>query len=352
MSLWHLWLSQTLITPQMSTAQRHERLGPLFEPRPGTRLEMSRKVLADRTKDPLFLKGEIWVKPPKGSCLRIRSDFDKPDQKICRPQTISWNIHEIDPAGRIQRLVIAGNPDEGTLLTWNTPYRMANFVAFGKMEKGEDEDVPVWSCEAQEVEDPVNPKLAKERSIILTLFNGRRWRIDLPEVDTALPPPKVKKPEPVQDAPQAETKEEPKAEAKEEPKADPKNTEAAPSPETPREKSRLEKLLSGESVEEEKIAYYFRVTGQEVFEMPSTFFREGDSPGGLKGKCRYKFKGASYDKDSGVIECYDTSSMDAVYVHVPCMSQLSSRPVFPPPEKEEQVKPKAPEKKEEQKAPH
>ncbi len=332
-----VWLSQALITAEMSRSQREERLAPLFEPRPGKMLEIPRKELADTSQDPLFLKGEIWVKPPKGTCLRIRKDLDKPDLKICRPQPITWHMHEIDPAGKIQRLIIAGNPDEGTLLTWSTPYRMANFVEQGKKESGEDQDIPIMSCDAQQVEETIRGKSMLERSIILTLAKGRRWRIDFPPQDTMLPPPK--KPEPVLEpkvAAQGEAKheEKPADDGHSAPAEKAAEKPAEKPAETPPEKSRLAKLLSGEKVDEEKVAYYFRVAGKEVFEMPSSFFREGDSPGGLPGKCRYKFKGAAYDPDSGVIECYETHSMDAVYVHVPCMSKLTVLPVAAPVVKE------------------
>ncbi len=320
MSRFALVLSSPLLfAGETPTMQRQAQLGAYFDPPPGQPLEISKKAIARQAgKSPQLLSGQIMVKPPKGQCLRIRRDLDEPDKKICKPEPISWKLHELDNAGRLQRLVISGSPDEGTLLSWPTPYRIANFVPFGEKDKGEDQDIAVLSCERREQREDVKGRQTIERSIVLSLADGRRWMIELPAFDTKLPRPKVKiKKE--EAPPKADPHAEKPAEEHAEKPADPHG----PAPKE--EKSPLAKILSGEKLVEAKPPYYFRITGENVYEMPSTFFHESDAPSGFKGKCRYLYKGAPYDHDSGVIECYDTSSMDAVYVHLTCTGPWEPR---------------------------
>jgi hypothetical protein len=293
-------MASQLIFPESSTlSQRQAVLKNYFSPKPGEMLQVTPRAMAVERRDPLLVKGELWIDPPKGTCLVIRRDYEQRDRSYCKKTPITWDIFDLDAAGRLHFNVFVENNPETTFLTWPTPYRVANYVPLGAMESGENFNIPIYKCEA--VDDGVL------RKIILHTMDNRRWFIFLPEYDRPL---KVTQPLPNLHV-QSDVKQEEKA--------------AEPGGEKKPAKSVLGQLLSGEYKKSKKQEFVFRVRRRNAYEMSSSGFSETGSPQGMQGKCRYSFSGAPGDPDSGVIECYDTDTFDTIYTHVTCFSQFKPK---------------------------
>jgi|GEM_PF-5935560 hypothetical protein len=305
-------LAAAFISPEMSLKERQAKLSPFFEPRPGMDLKVSdRAISLLKGDDYLLVKGEFWVRPPPGECLTLRKDFDEPDRRICRSTPLTWDIFDLDAAGNYNLLVIAGPRDEGTWLRWPTPYRVANYVPLGAAETEENYNVPIRSCQTSIVGD--------QRQITLTLMNGRRWFIYLPPFDT--PTPKRDEPPPNLIVHVDEKADPTKATQSNQTKGSVVTEESEPK----QRRSVLSQLLSGEYKKVKKAEFVFRVSRRNAFEMSSSGFMETSVPQGMNGRCRYKYEGAAGDPKSGVIECFNTDTFDAVYAHVTCFSEFAPR---------------------------
>lgn len=256
-------------------------------------------------KDPMNIKGYIWVRPPKGHCFIIQDKNTNIDRNVCKPTQLSYKVSDIDPAGKINWNVIQADDDEGTKLSWQTPYRIANFIPLGEFNKMSNIRSPLFSCKAEN--DGIT------RKITLTFFDEKKWYIPLPDKDELvlgkrkrrklfvrvmsnglITDSEMKRPEDV------------KREAK-------------------RKNKMLAQKLKGLK-KKEGPEYSFLMRPYEAYEMNSSRVMESGGPLGQNGVCRYKFTGAWNDEDSGVVECFNTDSYDALYVHLPCASQL---PIIP-----------------------
>ncbi len=309
-------------------AERRQKLDPLFSPRPGAPLELERLSLLENSKRPSYIRGQIWVKPPKGLCLIVRTDMKKPDQNVCKAKPISWEIDDLDAAGRLRLHVSTPEEwDDGLDMIWTSPYRLATLVAAGDKEAGSFEEVPIQSCKAKTVEN--------ERSITLETFAGRKFFITLPEFDTPIASKQAESPNLIVNIDTAKTKEAEKAKAAEHGKDEheKKDEHGAPEPAKdehgpPKEAAKgggtsvlgqlLTKGYNQEAHQEEK----FTLNTRHAYKMESGYFSETGAPRGMTGICRYIFKNAPGDPDSGAIECHDTDTLDSIYVHVTCFSQL------------------------------
>jgi hypothetical protein len=293
-------MASQLIFPEGTTLeQRQTVLKNFFSPRPGEMLEVTPRAIASERRDPLLVKGELWIHPPKGSCLTVRRDFKQKDRTYCKKTPITWEIFDLDAAGRLHFNVFVENDPETAFITWPTPYRVANYVPLGAMESGDNFNIPIHKCEAVD-DGPL-------RKIILHTMDNRRWFIFLPEYDAPL---KAAEPLPNLHV-QSDVKKEEKPEAATGEKKAPKSV--------------LGQLLSGEYKKTKKQDFIFRVSRRNAYEMSSSGFSETGSPQGMQGKCRYSFSGAPGDPSSGVIECYDTDTFDTIYTHVTCFSQFKPK---------------------------
>ncbi|RZA12047.1 MAG: hypothetical protein EOP10_32040, partial [Proteobacteria bacterium] len=172
-----LVMGALLYGPQTPEAERIKRLTDFFEPRPGKLLTHDRISFLENSKKPELIKGEIWIRPPKGQCLIIRSDREQRDLTVCKPTPFKWTVDSLDSFGRFRlHATIMAEWDEGIDLTWETPYRIGNFVPAGDKDTNFSEDIVIKTCEAKVVDD--------ERIVLLEAFDGRRWKIMLPEFDT------------------------------------------------------------------------------------------------------------------------------------------------------------------------
>lgn len=303
-------LAAGIFTAQTPEAERQRILASFFEPGPDKVLEVSARSALIRADEPFTIKGEVWARPPKGRCLIVRSDFSRPDRRICKPTLLEWDVHDLDALGRLTYMVLIDESwDEGTHLRWQTPYRVADVVALGEQNNETHEDIPIRSCKAKEVEG--------ERIIELETFAGRKWKIYLPEYDQPVDP-KLEAPPKLLinlDSSQIKAEEAAKLHDKKA-KSDPGDAPV----------SALAQLLTKGYKEEEKQYETFHVPKRGAYEMESGRFSETGAPRGMTGRCRYKFKDAAGDPGSGVIECFNTDSLDSIFTLVTCFPQLKPRP--------------------------
>ncbi len=294
-----LMASQLSFPEGATMEQRQAALKKYFSPMPGDMLEVTQRAMAVERRDPLLVKGELWIHPPKGSCLVVRRDYEQKDRTYCKKTPIGWDIFDLDASGRLHFNVFLEDDPRPTFLTWPSPYRVANYVPLGATESGENVNIPIYKCEA--VDD------GYLRKIVLHTMDNRRWYIFLPEYDQPL---KASEPLPNLHV---------QSDLKKEEKPTTEKGEKKPA------KSVLGQLLSGEYKKAQQQEFIFRVNRRNAYEMSSSGFSETSSPQGMLGKCRYSFSGAPGDPDSGVIECYDTDTFDTIYTHVTCFSQFKPK---------------------------
>jgi hypothetical protein len=293
-------MASQLMYPKGSTMeQRQALLKKYFRPAPGEMLHVTDRAMAVERRDPLLVKGELWIDPPPGQCLTVRRDFEQRDRTYCKKTPLTWDIFELDAVGRLHFNVFIESSPDTTIISWPTPYRVANYIPLGAMETGENYNIPIQKCEAIDE--------GTHRKIILHTMDHRRWFIFLPEYDQ---PIKVAEPIPNLHV---------QSDVKQEEKTETGDKEKKPA------KSVLGQLLSGEYKKEKKQEFIFRVSRRNAYEMSSSGFSETGSPQGMQGKCRYSFSGAPGDPASGVIECYDTDTFDTIYTHVTCFSQFKPK---------------------------
>ena len=334
--------AQLLYGPTSTEAERRQKLSGLFTPRPGAELTLDRLSLLENSSRPSYIKGYIGVKPPAGQCVIIRTDFKNRDQLVCKPTQISWEIEDLDAFGRLNfQAMLQTEWDEGTSLSWKTNIRLGNFVASGKAGSGEYEDIPIKSCTATTVDN--------ERSILLESFEGRRWRISLPEFDTPIHAKEAVIPnlmvnidskmtaekearENAGKGAQGKTDEHgkplPAATDEHGKTAEPEAGEDGQGEKKPAAGgggSALGRLLTKGYIKEELPEIKFILPARGSFKMESGRFTETGSPRGMNGLCRYMFKNAPGDPKSGAVECNDTDTLDSVYINVTCFPELKER---------------------------
>lgn len=300
MNLFLALVASQLLFPDGSTLeQRQAILKPFFSPQPGQMLTVTQRAVTVERRDPLLVKGELWILPPQGICLIVRRDFEQRDRTYCKKTPITWDIFDLDAAGRLHFNVLAENDPETTFVTWPSPYRVANYIPLGATESGDNFNIPIFKCEASDD--------GNLRKIVLHTMDGRRWYIFLPEFDNPL---KADEPLPNLNV---------KSDLKKEEKPPQAGDEKKPA------KSVLGQLLSGEYKKAKKQEFIFRVNRRNAYEMSSSGFSETATPQGMQGKCRYTYTGAPGDPESGVIECYDTDTFDTIYTNVTCFPKLKPR---------------------------
>lgn len=327
-----------LFGPRTPQAERQQILSKIFEPKPGSQLVLDRLSMLENEKNPERMQGKIWVRPPKGQCIIIRTNQMHHDKTYCKPSPISWSIGDLDGLGYLNLIVLLQEEwDDGVLLNWRTNYRIGNFVDAGDKVTGDYSDIVIKSCKASETDG--------ERSVLLESFEGRRWRINLPVYDKPVLDVEPTAPNLMvnidsnknADGSVIDKKADQEKKAKAEDaaashggghgdehgrKTEDKKDEKKPSGGGG---SVLGALLSKgyQTTETKEIKYYLPAKG--AYKMESGMFTETGSPKGMNGECRYMFRNAPGDKDSGAIECHDTDTLDHVYVHVTCFPQLKAR---------------------------
>lgn len=286
--------------------EKQELLAPYFDPIPGK--EMLKVEDFDRIKgrdDPINIVGYVWVTPPKGHCLIIQDKSHDFDRNVCERTRIQYKLADLNQAGQITWVVIQSEDDEGTPLIWDSPYRIANYIPLGGFKNNRNIKSPIYSCEA--TYDGIH------RKIVLTHFDDTKWYIPLPDKDKKIAGRKKKKDLYVK---VMTTDKKGKA------KAADVSTQKPSKAEVTRKHKLMSSKLSGDYKKKKKKEYTFLVSPWNAFEMNSSRLMAVGGPLGLNGKCRYKFKGVWLDRNSGVIECFNTDKYDAIYTHLTCSSKL------------------------------
>ncbi|MFW7378840.1 MAG: hypothetical protein ACOH5I_08540 [Oligoflexus sp.] len=300
-----------LFSPDAPITERLEKLQPYFDPPIGSIVTADRVEMREKTQKPMSIRGFIKVRPPANHCFILRRSYDQADETICKPTDVAFSMHEIKDNGRIEWHIIQGPNDQGTPVSWQTPYRVAKMIDLGQFDSGIQTKIPIATCQAEKNE--------YQRKITLHLMNGQRWVILFPKKDILLEPNKKTPNLFVRTMTTSSDGKSFAIEASSGGEID--GTEEKISPVDSEDYDRhaiLALKLSGRYKEVEEIPYFFNIDAKNSFEMNSARLLEKSAPIGMNGNCRYRFTGAPSDPESGVIECYNSESYDAIYFHMNC----------------------------------
>ena len=227
---------------------------------------------------------------------------------VCQRKRLSFQLRDLDNGGQITWLVTQSEDDSGTRLIWQTPYRMANYISPGDFEKAKNKLSPIESCQASY--DGI------ERKITLSFFSGRKLYIAFPPKDKQIAGKRKKTNLKVRELTNN------KRGKKEVVDSSVGTKELSRREVEQRAKLQAQRLSGKKNITEEKEEYRFLIRPWEAFEMNSSRLIDTGSPQGMNGVCRYRFKGAKFDSNSGVIECWRSDSFDAIYAHLSCAGEL------------------------------
>lgn len=300
----------SMFPPNLEESKKVEMLTPFFDPAVGEKVTISRSQVKKNRANPLMAKGYIWVTPPEGSCFIITKNKECPDINVCERKKVYFRLKDIDPGGKLTWRIIQGKKDPGTEVTWHSDYRISNYAPLGEFESGNNQAIPLYSCKAS--------GKGEKRRIVLEFFNGRVWYITFPEVDTIV---KKRKEKPNLFVPVMTTAKDGQAVSKDLSTGG-KAGQNITKEDIKRKHSVLSLKLSGRYKEKKKETYKFITSPYNSYKMNSSFVYEEGSPPGMNGSCRYRFKNAPGDPESGLIECFNTDTFDAVFTHLPCAGEL------------------------------
>ncbi len=311
--LFNSFIIASLFNQSATQQERLKILKPMFSPPVGHTVRIKRSSKVKFSANHLRTKGFIQVNPPQDQCLTITTDPEKPDHRICKSTSIAFELKDIDASGKLSWRVSAGPQDNGTAVSWNTPYRLANVVPLGELDAGMNQNIGIYACKASES--------TAGRKVELELFTGDKWYVMFPKNDSLVKPHKKTPNLYVRIMTQS--------------KDGKSSTENLSSGEsgmptiTQEDIKRKHKLLSlklsGKYKEAKKKEYEFIIPPWEAYEMNAARFTASGTPLKLNGKCRYKYSDAPRDKNSGAIECYNTDEFDAIYLHMTCSSVFRPR---------------------------
>jgi hypothetical protein len=285
--------TSTLVTTETPELERYKAIAPYVSPAPGQEVRVDERALRDRKKtDPMMLQGQIRISPPKGMCFTVTRNLDYPDDKICKTTNLSFKVKDLTPAGKLIWTIRTGPKDFGSPYEWQTPHRIAQVIPAGEKPDGGFIHVPISTCTAHSV-DP------EKRQIILELMSGQRWRIALPEKDVLLPQPASMPNLFLQKG----AKGSPGTE-----KTDGESSDYVP------------KVEKGKP--DDPVTKFWAMPERNSFTMNASNFKTSDTTPGMKGTCRYQFKDAPGDPESGWIECHETDYYDVVYTYLPCAKHI------------------------------
>jgi len=306
---------QSLFPLDTPHEQRLQHLQSYFDPPLGSVITAARAELREKTERPLEVRAYVRITPPPKACFILRRSPTLPDQNICQSTEVSFTIGEIAEDGSIEWLILQSPEDEGTTVSWQTPYRIARFIALGEFDSGVHTKIPITSCVAEQS--------SLQRKVSLQLMNGQRWIVLFPKKDVPLEPDKKI---PNLFVRTMTTGSDGKSHAMEassggEVEGTVEQISRADSPGSDRH-SLLALRLSGRYKNVKDEVYSFNIDARNSFQMDSAHFLLTNAPMGMNGLCRYRYQGAPADPTSGVIECFKTESYDAVYLHMTCSGQI------------------------------
>ena len=282
----------SLFTVSTPTAQKVQVLDRYFTPKVGSLLKID--PYHNLEAEDHFLDAPLHVKvdPPKGSCFSLShiSGVDIPDKYTCKKATVFFKLKEINQAGQLQLNVITSAKDAGTILSWQTPYRIARVTDLGNAKLSKRRRLPVKDC-----------RVTGPKKIDLELFDGTVWSIKFPKKD--IPAKQDEK-----DYPDYTNK-----------KEDTTDQESG---------SIMSQILDKHDGEDEEgdqqhsNKYSFILPYKNSFEMSVDHISTSSFTSGLRGMCRYRYKNAINDPLSGIIECYNLDNYDSLLVSLSCSKNL------------------------------
>jgi hypothetical protein len=302
-------LAAALLAGEVPTAERLARLAPFFAPPPGSEVTLDARELRDLGKTrkvaPGRLRGWITVTPPQGVCLTVRRP-GQGDEEVCRRRRLSFQMDDLDKAGRLKWTVVTGAGDFGTELAWRSLYRVAVVTPDSKKLEDQPDYRYLGACDASDTP-------AAGRRIRLALLSGETWTVHLPDRDRLLPQPEAI-PNLQLSISGGKTSVKDAEKDKKEKKADgeaPAESEAAPNvPSQFDDRSIWAIPLRG--------AYAMSADGFVPF---------SGLPHGLKGECRYNYQGPADDPETGRLECHDADGFKAVFLPLTCLKDLRQSPI-------------------------
>lgn len=266
-----------------------------FTPPPGDMLTIDVKKQREKKKlDPFYYSGSVEVDPPKGYCFTITRTDDTPDDIICQKRKLGFTIQQLDTSGRLTWKISTGEGDFPLEIIWPTPYRIAQTIAVGERIP---KSVPLESCTAH--------RDAATRRIVIKTLRGESWTVNFPLKDissgyTQASPNLYVASKSKTGGISADSSTEVHTTVK---GYDPIKDYEEPKPDDP-------------------VTKHWVVSLRNSFVMNSSAFKTYDSPPGMNGHCRYRYKGAPDDKDSGIIECHSTDRFDVVMFPMTCARDI------------------------------
>ena len=287
-----LFVLASLFTVRTPTAEKIKILDQYFTPKSGSLLKVDSDSNLDAQSHFLDAPLHLKVEPPKGSCFNLSHIYgvDVPDLHTCKKSTVFFKLKEIDAAGRLQLNVITSRRDSGTILSWQTPYRMARVTDLGQANSTKRRRIPIKDCRV------VGPK-----RIDLELFDGKIWSIKFPKKDVSADKEEKNYPDYLDKKNQSETSENGSVMSEIIDKYDDESNE--------------DKSASA-------LKYKFILPYKNSYEMTADHVSTSNFNSGIRGMCRYRYKNAIDDPLSGILECYNLDNYDSLMVSLSCSKNL------------------------------
>jgi hypothetical protein len=309
-----LLMAASFISGDLALPKRIEKIAPFFDPKPGSVVRVDKEQTKDfgpKDKEQGRLYGWIKVSPPPGYCFTVTRDLDRQDIEVCKPTSLKWFLYDIDQhRGTLAWTIRTGPDDFGTILKWQTPYRIAKIIPSG-FEFDEANSTPLFieSCTAESA----NPSNFKTRRVILNFFNSESWIIRFPDKDGPVEPIELPRLPPSDEEIKKQQEEEKKkaekaqAESGGDPSGKPPEPEAKPEPPKPRYDP-------------------WTLSSRRGHEMPVSNVIPGPvvNPGG-EGKCRYQYDGVIDDPETARIECHRGLRFLYFYAPIPCLKFIKNQ---------------------------
>lgn len=347
-------LAASLFTSADTPPERIARLKDYFQPAIGSMVHLHPDQLANihHRQDQLGARGFITVTPPAGRCLVIKRADHLDDSVVCKKTQLAFSLRELQYNGNVRWLVYTGKGDDGTEVSWPTPYRLLQYVRAGQMHK---ESIPDFVLKCQATDKP-------ERKVEIETLGGAKYTIRFPRYDTLMIQPpeqnlfvkdqsadtddifaKSKEPPPAtpeeptegeSDKPQDQVAREAEARLAREQQL--KEETAAIRQKVLDEENEDEFVPTGKTGSDDifsslakkshlKRVYHWNITKRQAFKMEAINFISHGSPQTKRGSCRYRYQGGPFDKATGAVECVFTEAFDAVIVPLTCTTHWLPR---------------------------
>ena len=246
------------------------------------------------------LKGWITVTPPNDQCLIIETSPRKKDLKVCKKKDIPFSVSDISGRGIISWKVSTGPSDFGTIVTWQTPYRVGSIVDGNMVWPGFSRDILIKGCKAR-----VDSHYKKIIDIVF--FNNKTWSVQIPKNQKYINQPLQEKPNLYVQQEQASSSLQ-KLRSKK--KRENKN-------------KHIDENAVSLDIDEHAnfIKFNWQTHPRDAFYLPPDNLQLNDSsPTGKQGICLYKNYGFKHDPLLGILECQNVGHIKWLYLPLSCIN--------------------------------